>query len=84
MDFISKQLKIYCDNTSVTLFSNKNKNFSVARYMQIKYLVIKERVWDHLVSIEQINTKVMIVDPMTKALALEVLKIIIEKWVVLC
>lgn len=69
MDSIYKLLKIHYDNTSVTLFFNNNKNFSTARHIQRKYVVVKKRIRDHLVSIEQINTKLMIADLMTKVVA---------------
>ena len=71
MDSISKPLKIYCDNTSAVRFSNNDKSSSAARHFQIKYLAVKEKVRDHLVSIEQIITKLMIADPLTKALPAE-------------
>ena len=65
---ISKRLKIYCDNTSSVRFSNNDKSSSAAKHFQIKYLATKEKVRDGLVFIEQISTKLMIADPMTKAL----------------
>ena len=71
MDSISKLLKIYCDNTSSVRFSNNDKSSSAAKHFQIKYLAVKEKVRDGLVSIEQISTKLMITDPMTKALPAE-------------
>jgi len=37
--------------------------------MELKYFVIKEEVQKHRVSIEHINTDLMIVDPLTKGLA---------------
>ena len=36
--------------------------------MEIKYLVIREEVQKHIVSIEYISTNFMIADPMTKGL----------------
>ena len=71
MDSISKPLKIYCDNTLVVHFSNDDTSSSAARHFQIKYIAIKENVWDHLVSIEQICTRLMIADHFTKALLAE-------------
>ena len=68
MDSICKPLKTYCDNTLAVHFSNNDKSSSATRHFRIKYLVVKEKVWDHLVSIEQISTKFMITDPLTKAL----------------
>ena len=71
MDFISKPLKIYCDNTSSGRFSNNDKSSSTTKHFQVKYHAVKEKVRDSLVSIEQISTKLMIADSMTKALSAE-------------
>ena len=71
MDSISKPLKIYFDNTSFVHFSNNDKSSSTAKHFQIKCHAIKEKVWDGLVSIEQISTKHMIADPTTKKLPAE-------------
>ena len=68
VDNIEKPLKIYCDNRAVVLYSNNNRSSSKSKHIDIKFLVVKERVQSHLVSIEHIGTNSMIVDPLTKGL----------------
>lgn len=62
MDQILEHLKIYSDNDVVRKCPNKSK------YLEVKYLVLKEKVRDFLVSIIGAPTDLMIVDPLTKAL----------------
>jgi len=41
---IKKPLKIYCDNNSAVLYSNNNNNSTKSKHIDIKFLVVKERV----------------------------------------
>jgi hypothetical protein len=34
----------------------------------MKYYIVKDKVWDHIISLEYISTKKMLVDPLTKGL----------------
>jgi len=42
---IERPLKLYCDNKSIVLYSNNNRSLSRSRYTDIKFLVVKERVY---------------------------------------
>ncbi|RVW56198.1 Retrovirus-related Pol polyprotein from transposon TNT 1-94 [Vitis vinifera] len=44
VDSIAKPLRIYCDNTAVVFFSKNGKFSSGSKHMDLKYLVVKERV----------------------------------------
>ncbi|RVW88179.1 Copia protein [Vitis vinifera] len=68
VDSIAKPLRIYCDNTVVVFFFKNGKFSSGSKHMDLKYLVVKERVQKQQVSIENIRTTLMIVDPLTKGL----------------
>ncbi|KAF7132637.1 hypothetical protein RHSIM_Rhsim09G0102700 [Rhododendron simsii] len=65
---IEKPLRIYRDNKVVELYSKNDKSLSKSKDIDIKFLVIKERVQNHLMSIEYISTKLLIADPFTKGL----------------
>ena len=41
---IERPLKIYCDNKYAVLYSNNNKSSVKSRHIDIKFLVVKERV----------------------------------------
>ena len=41
---IERSLKLYCDNNSTMLYSNNNKSSSKSKHIDIKFLVVKERV----------------------------------------
>ena len=68
MDGIERPLKLFCDNKSAVLYSNNNRSSTKSKFIDIKFLVIKERVQSGLISIEHIGTNSMIADPLTKGL----------------
>ena len=67
MDGIERPLKLFCDNKSAVLYFN-NRSSTKSKFIDIKFLVVKERVQSGLISIEHIGTNSMIADPLTKGL----------------
>ena len=65
---IERSLKIYCDNKSAVLYSNKNKSSTKSKHIDIKFLIVKERVQSDQLSIEHIGTNSIIAVPLTKGL----------------
>ena len=65
---IERPLKLYRDNNSTVLYSNNNISSSNSKHIDIKFLVVKERVHYGQLSIEHIRTNSMIVDSLTKGL----------------
>ena len=74
VDSIAKPLKIFCDNTAAVFFSKNGKYSSGSKHIEIKYLVVRERVQKQQVSIENLSTTMMIADPLTKALQCKIFK----------
>ena len=74
VDTIAKPLVIYCDNKAAVFFSKNNKKSYAARLMDVKYQSVKEKVKAGMVSIEHIDTTLMLADPLTKPLAVGVFK----------
>ena len=68
LESIERPLKLYCDNKSAVLYSNNNMSSSRSKHIDIKFLVVKERVQSGQISIEHIGTNSMIADPLTKGL----------------
>ena len=68
VDGIERPLKVYCDNRAAIEFSNNNGSSLDSKHIDIKYLVVIERVQNHIVPTEHIGTNFMLVDPLTKAL----------------
>lgn len=64
----ARPLKLYCDNKSAVLYSNNNRSSTKSKHIDIKFLVVKERVQSGQISIEHIGTNSMIADPLTKKL----------------
>jgi hypothetical protein len=62
VDTIKLLLKLYYDNNSVVLYSNNNRSSSKFKHIDIKFIVVKERVHSGLISIEHIGTAFMLAD----------------------
>ena len=69
VDFVSKPLRIYCNNSAAVFFSINDKYSKGEKHMKLKYLTLKEDVQKQRVSIEHISTQLMVADPLTKGLA---------------
>ena len=65
---IERPLKLYRDNNLTVLYSNNNKISSKSKHIDIKFLIVKERVQNCHLSIEHIGTNSMIGDSLTKGL----------------
>ena len=65
---IESPLKIYCDNNLAVLYSNNNRNATKSKFIDIKFLVVKERVQNRQIPIEHLRTNDMLADPLTKGL----------------
>jgi hypothetical protein len=68
VDSIQRPLKLYCDNESAVFYAHNNKSSGAAKYIDIKFYVVKERIQDHTISLEHIRTKEILADPLTKGL----------------
>ena len=68
VDGIEKALRINYDNKLVELYSKNNRTLSKSKHIDIKFLVVKERVQSLQVSIEHISTNSMVVNLLTKGL----------------
>jgi hypothetical protein len=69
VDNIERQLKLYCDNESAVLYAHNNKKTKAAKHINIRFYIVKEKIQDQTISLEHINTKKMITDPLTKDLS---------------
>ena len=68
VDDIHKPLKLYCDNNPAVCYAHNNKSSGAAKHIDIKYYVVKDKIWDYIISLEYIRTEKMLADPLTKGL----------------
>lgn len=68
-DIICKLLKTYCDNDSARRFVLNDNVTCKSKFLEVKHLVLKEKVRDQLVSIIGAPTSLMLAVTLTKALA---------------
>ena len=66
VDDIEKPLRINCDNKTIELYSKNNKSSSKSKHIDLKFLVVKERVQSFQVSIDHTSTNFMIVYLLTE------------------
>ena len=71
-DGTERLLKIYCDNKAAMLYSYNNRSSVKLKHIDIKFLVVKERVQSQHVSIKHISINSMITDQFTKGLLAKV------------
>jgi hypothetical protein len=67
VDSISKPLLLYCDNQPTMFYSSNNKPSVSAKYIDIKYHIVKDRVYDQTIKIEHIGTGFILADPLTES-----------------
>ena len=65
---VDRLLKLFYDNKSTVLYSNNNRSFTKSKYIDIKFLIVKERVQSGQLSTEHIGTNSMIANLLTKGL----------------
>jgi hypothetical protein len=68
IDNINKPMKSYCDNNPAVQYAHNNRSSGAAKHIDIKYYVVKDKVRDHIINLEHINTEKMLADPLTKGL----------------
>jgi hypothetical protein len=59
---------IYCDNKAAVFFSHNNKSCGAGKHIDLRYLLVRERVQDHTINLENIGTTKMLADPLMKDL----------------
>ena len=68
VDDIYRPLKLYCDNNPSVQYAYNNKLSGAAKHIETKYIVVKDKVRDHVISLEHISTEKLLADPLTKGL----------------
>ena len=68
VDDIHKPLKLYYVNNLAVCYAHNNKSSGAAKHIDIKYYIVKDKVRDHIISLEHIRIEQMLVDPLTKGL----------------
>ena len=68
VDNIHRPLKLYYDNEPAVCYAHNNKSSGAAKYIDIKFYVVKDNVRNHSISLEHISTKKILVDPLTKGI----------------
>ena len=57
VDDIYRPLKLYYDNNPAIQYAHNNKLSGAAKHIDIKYYVVKDKVRDHVISLENISTE---------------------------
>ncbi|KAI5671706.1 hypothetical protein M9H77_12070 [Catharanthus roseus] len=70
--WVMRPLKLFCDNKAAVYFSNNNSSSTKSKYIDLKFLVVKELIQNGIITIELIGSGSMLADPLTKALTSKV------------
>ena len=65
---ISRQLKLFCDNSVVVSFLRNTRSTSRSKHIDVKFLFVKEKVLESLISVEHTPMTSMLANPLTKGL----------------
>ena len=57
VDDIHKPLMLYCNNEPAVCYAHNNKSSGAAKHIDIKFYVMKDKVWDHSISLENLFQK---------------------------
>ena len=62
--FISRPLKLLCDNSAVVSFSMNTRTTSRSKDIDVKFFFVKDKVAESLISVEHTPTTSMLTDPL--------------------
>ena len=65
---ISRPLKLFCDNPATVSFSRNTMSISRSKHIDVKFIFVKEKVVESLISVENTLTTSMLADLLTKGL----------------
>lgn len=68
-EYYYEPLKIFCNNSVAISLSQNITNSSRTKHIDIKYLFVREKVPTSHICVENIPTKHVLADPLTKGLA---------------
>ena len=68
VDDIYRPLKLYYDNNPAVQYALTNKSSGAVKHIDIKYYIVKDKVRDHVISLEHISTEKMLADPLSEGL----------------
>ena len=69
VDLVQRPLQLYFDNKATKLYCNSDKSSAKLKHIDIKFLVIKDKVQNHIVSIDSVSTFFYITDSLIKRLS---------------
>jgi hypothetical protein len=68
IDNIARPLTLLCDNEAAIFFSKNNKSNDASKWIDIKYLIVRDKVKYDTIVIQHINTRAMLADSLIKTL----------------
>ena len=55
VDSIHKPLKLYYNSDPTVQYAHNNRSTVAAKHIDIKYYIVKDKVWDQIISIKHIS-----------------------------
>ena len=60
VDLVERPLQLYCDNRAAELYCKSDKSLARSRHIDIKFLVVKDRVRNNTVSVDRLILTLLI------------------------
>lgn len=79
-DKVERTFKLFYNDKLPVLYSNNNRSSVKSKHIDIKLLIVKERVKSSLVSVQHIGTNFMVVDRLTMELSFKIFHRYILIW----
>ncbi|CAL2256677.1 unnamed protein product [Prunus armeniaca] len=74
VDSIARPVQIFCDNSATVFYSRNNKRSAGTKHLEIKFLLVREKIKQGQTRIDHISTHDMIADPLNKAIPNSIFK----------
>ncbi|CAL2237858.1 unnamed protein product [Prunus armeniaca] len=74
VDSIARPVQIFCDNSATVFYSRNNKRSAGTKHLEIKFLLVREKIKQGQTQIDHISTHDMIADPLNKAIPNSIFK----------
>ena len=66
VDLIEKPLQLQCDNKIYELYCHSDKSLAKMKHIDIKFLIINDKVRNHIIYVDSISIILNITDPLIK------------------
>lgn len=68
IESVQRPIQLWCDNSAAVFFTKNNKRSSGTKHLELKFLMVREKVKKGYTQVDYIDTQSMVADPLNKGL----------------